>query len=446
MSLSRRELLLSGGAALLGGPLLLRSPAVAGAPPVRGVHLGTGRDAARTAVVSWSTPGPVQGAVLEIGLDSGYGRTVAPQARVVKGWSSVYRHAVVAGLEPGTTYRYRVRHRGADPVTGTLRTASLGGPVRFAAFGDMGTTAAARSVSGLLARSRPDVALLVGDLCYANPGGGASSTPVDQRVWDAWFEQVRGSASRTPWLPAVGNHEIEPGYGELGYDGFLARFALPGGGAPGGPTTWAVRHGPLALVALDGNDASYEIPRNRGHLGAAQDRWLDSTLAALRRDPSVAFVVVGFHHCAFSSNAAHGSDAGVRERWTPLFDRHGVDLVVNGHNHSYERTHPVRAGRPTRTAPSGAVVHPARDGTTYVLAGGGGATTHPRTSTTRSTLHLAGGRTATEAAPWSAVRYTDHSLVLGDVTPAGPGTPARLRLSAVRPDGTVVDRVTLERP
>ncbi|MCW2607074.1 MAG: Calcineurin-like phosphoesterase, partial [Frankiales bacterium] len=419
-----------------------------GAPPVRGVHLGTGRDASRTAAVSWSTAGSVAGAVLEVGTDTTYGTRIAVEGRAVRGWSTVYRHAVVPGLQPDTRYAYRISHRGATPVTGTFRTAPLGGtrPLRFAAFGDMGTTAAARSVTALLRRSRPDVALLVGDLCYANPGGGTRATAVDQRVWDAWFEQVRASAAAAPWLPAVGNHEIEVGYGELGYDGFFARFALPGGGAPGGRATWAVRYGSVAFVALDANDASHEIPRNRGYLGAAQDRWLDSTLGALRRDLRIDFVVVGFHHCAFSTNAAHGSDAGVRDRWAPLFDRHGVDLVVNGHNHSYERTHPVRAGKPTRQAPKGAVVEPARDGTTYVLAGGGGATAYRSQTYPESTLHVAGGRTVRERAPWSAVRYLDHSLVLGDVTPATPTAPARLRLSAVAPDGTVVDAVVLERP
>ena len=385
--------------------------------------------------------------MLEVGPDTSYGLRVARRAGRCSGWGTVYRHAVVRELEPDTRYRYRVSHRGAPPVTGTFRTAPLGGarPLRFAAFGDMGTTAAARSVTALLRPQPP----------RRRPAGRRPllrqprrRRPRDRRRPAGLGRLVRAGPRarrrRHPWLPAVGNHEIEAGYGELGYDGFLARFALPGGGAPGGARL-VVRYGNVAFVALDANDASHEIPRNRGYLGAAQDRWLDATLGALRRDPAVDFVVVGFHHCAFSTNAAHGSDAGVRDRWAPLFDRHAVDLVVNGHNHSYERTHPVRAGRPTRTAPRGAVVDPARDGTTYVLAGGGGATAYRSQTWPESTLHVAGGRTVREKAPWSAVRYLDHSLVLGDVTPATATAPARLRVSAVAPDGTVVDSVVLER-
>jgi hypothetical protein len=244
-------------------------------------------------------------------------------------------------------------------------------------------------------------------------------------------------------MPAVGNHEIEPGFGELGYDGFLSRFTLPGGGPS--PVTWSFRYGNVGFVALDGNDASHEIPRNRGYLGAAQDAWLDRTLGQLRRDPQVDFIVVGFHHCAFSTNAVHASDAGVRDRWAPLFDKHAVDLVVNGHNHSYERTTPIRGGLPTTEAPSGALVRPAKDGTTYVLAGGGGQSAYPSALHPASYVTVETGLRVPETAPWSAVRFLDNSLVLVDVTPRAPGRAATLRLSAVDRRGVVVDRVTLER-
>jgi hypothetical protein len=455
MTLSRRTVLKAGAAsgalllarpALAGpvGPSLWRSPATAATAPPAGLHLGLGADAARTAVVSWSTPGSVAGAVIDIGRDGSYGLTLAADSRAVAGHETVYHHGVLRGLQPDTRYRYRVRHRGAPAVTGTFRTApDAARPFRFATFGDMGVTAAAAEVMGLLERSRPDLAFLVGDLCYANPGGGLAETEVNQAVWDRWFEQVGRSAGAVPWMPAVGNHEMEPGFGELGYDGFLSRFALPGGGPS--PVTWSFRYGNVGFVALDGNDASHEIPRNRGYLGAAQDEWLDRTLGALRRDPKVDFIVVGFHHCAFSTNAVHASDGGVRERWTPIFDRHTVDLVVNGHNHSYERTAPIRDGAPTVEAPTGATVRAQRDGTTYVLAGGGGQAAYQSGLHPASYVTVEPGVRIPETAPWSAVRFLDNSLVLVDVTPRTPGRAATMQLRAVDRQGVVVDRVTLER-
>jgi hypothetical protein len=444
--ISRRTLLRTsalGAAGLAVGPSLLRSPATAATAAPFGVHLGLGADAARTAVVSWSTAQDVAGAVVDIGMDMSYGLTLAADSRAVAGHGTVYHHGLVRNLRPDTRYRYRVRHRGAPPVTGTFRTApDRPRPFRFAAFGDMGVTDAASDVMGLLQRSRPDLAFLVGDLCYANPGGGLAETAVNQSVWDQWFAQVTPSASGIPWMPAVGNHEMEPGFGELGYDGFLSRFALPGGGPS--PVTWAFRYGNVGFVALDGNDASHEIPRNRGYLGTAQDDWLERTLAGLRRDPLVDFIVVGFHHCAFSTNAVHASDAGVRDRWSPIFDRHAVDLVVNGHNHSYERTVPIRAGAPTVEAPSGATVRASRDGTTYVLAGGGGQSAYPSALHPASYVTVESGLRVPETALWSAHRFLDNSLVLVDVTPATDARRATMRLAAVDRAGAVLDSVTLE--
>ena len=67
-------------------------------------------------------------------------------------------------------------------------------------------------------------------------------------------------------------------------------------------------------------------------------------------------MVVGFHNCMYCTNLVHSSDGGNRSRWEPIFDKHRVDLVVNGHNHCYERTHLMRAGAPVQEAPRGAVV------------------------------------------------------------------------------------------
>ena len=59
--------------------------------------------------------------------------------------------------------------------------------------------------------------------------------------------------------------------------------------------------------------------------------WLEDTLAA-----SDGLVIVSFHHPAFACGY-HGSTQPVIERWVPLFEEYGVDLVLNGHEHSFER-------------------------------------------------------------------------------------------------------------
>jgi phosphodiesterase/alkaline phosphatase D-like protein len=256
--LSRRALLRAAGGAALAvgaGPVLLRRPARAGAPPPAGVHLALGEDPSREAALSWFTPSPVAGPAVEIGTDSHLGRRVEATTRSVRGWPTGYHHAVLDGLEPGTTYRYRITHAGGPPVEGTFTTApSASAPFRFVALGDQGTGAAAAEVIARARSLEPAFVVHAGDLCYANTTGNGQAGATDQATWDRWFAMVEAQAGRAAWMPAVGNHEMEPGYGPLGYDGFHARFTLPANGAPGAPHTWWFRFGNVAVVGADAND------------------------------------------------------------------------------------------------------------------------------------------------------------------------------------------------
>ena len=448
-TLTRRRLLqagLVGAGAVAAGPVLWSRPGFAQAPEAGGVHLGFGADPTSQVRVTWSTPSSVTGAALDIGLDTSYGRVIAVDSAGLTGTPSVYHRTLVGGLTPDTRYRYRIRHSGGDPILGTFTTAPAGpAPFRFAAFGDMGVNADAAAIVTQAAEANVDLALVVGDLCYANRVGGLNDgIPTDPAVWDTWLAQVEQSAAAVPWLCTVGNHEMEPEYGELGYDGFLTRVPLPGGGLAGAPTTWAVKYGSVGFVALDANDASYEITRNAGFVGAAQDAWLTATLARLRADTAIDFIVVGFHHCAYCTNAVHGSDGGVRDRWGEIFDAHAVDLVVNGHNHSYERTHALRGGAVVAEAAKGATVD-SSTGTTYITAGGGGQAVYPASTHPVSYVTIDGGARVPELAPWSSVRVQDHSLIVADVVPPGSDGTTTMKVRALDTTGAVVDEVTLRR-
>ncbi|MPY79412.1 MAG: phosphoesterase [Actinophytocola sp.] len=461
---SRRSVLrgaVVAGGAIAAGPVLWQQPGHAATRP-SGIHLTYGADPRREMVVSWSTPSSVRHPGLLLGDTSGELTQMIPAESVPSpGLATVQHHVRLSGLDPAASYFYRAVHDGGTGDELRFTTAGSGGkPVRFTAFGDHGTAAGKLApVLATIADFRPDLHLHVGDLSYAsNTGGLRAIESVDSlytpQEWETWLAGIESVAARIPWLPVLGNHEMEPTGSELGYESYFARFVPPANGAKGPPgATWSIQVGNVGFVALDGNDASAEIPRNHGYLGGAQERWLDATLAGLRSRPGVDWIVVGFHHCAYCSSVRHGSDAGVRDAWTPVFDRYQVDLVINGHNHLYERTHPVRGGQPTREAPRGATVDPATDGTTYVVSG---LAEEDETIPDRSTGPVSGltyytgadgGLRVPEATPWSAVvDELSPVVVCAEASPPDRTGDTTLRLRSIDAStGTVVDELTLAR-
>ena len=102
----------------------------------------------------------------------------------------------------------------------------------------------------------------------------------------------------------------------------------------------------------------------------AQLTWLDADLNAANADrANHPFIIVVGHRGLFSTSN-HAADKDVlaaRGALAPIFDKYSVDLVINGHDHEYERSKPLKAGNP----PSGEPV--VGSGTTYVICAGAGA-------------------------------------------------------------------------
>jgi len=204
-----------------------------------------------------------------------------------------------------------------------------------------------------------------------------------------------------------------------------------------------------------------EILPNAGYSRGAQVAWIRRTLAALRADPNVEFIVAFFHHCVYATSAGHASDDGVRSALAPLFDEFSVDLAVQGHNHSWERTNPIRGGRSTVSAPNRSTVHPATDGTTYICAGSGGRPRGPweqgetdryqgeagtdSGTTVDSVLHIAGGGSVPETVDWSQARYLDYAMLSVDVVPGASGTDSTMTIRTISDQGKLIDTITLIR-
>jgi hypothetical protein len=329
-----------------------------------------------------------------------------------------------------------------------------------------------------------------GDLCYAN----VSDDPVG--TWASFFNTNMRSAANRAWMPAAGNHENEVGNGPQGYLSYETRFTLPDNGEPAAwrGNWYSFVVGNIAVVSLNNDDvclqdgafstyrrdhvpghaARRDDPYVRGYSHGAQKAWLEHTLRHARRRHDIDWIVVVMHQVAMSSAHFNGADLGIRQEWLPLFDAYGVDLVVAGHEHHFERSFAVRGTLPgdagLRTpAPQGddPLMIDTTKGTVHMIIGGGG---HPGfTPATAFDMPHDGvlivgvepGNpqvqrapiVVTEPAPWSAYRdlTTPYGFATFDVVPdTGKATTTitvtHRGAAKGSPTYTPVDTFTLVRP
>ncbi|MCA9622308.1 MAG: metallophosphoesterase family protein, partial [Myxococcales bacterium] len=305
-----------------------------------------------------SAEGEAEGVVLTRGHTASYDGILGG-ARI--------HEAHACGLEPSTRYFYKVGGPGAwSPVyeVATGPVAASSESFRFAVLGD------ARQEPGLFATLQEMIATDGADFQVFT--GDAVQTGVNQADWDALFEATGPSGSIEPILAGVpmmmsnGNHDALA----LNY---LMQFALPQELSPGesgaGEEWYSFDYGNAHFVVLNDTTASSETID-------AESAFLAEDLAAVDRDETP--WVFAMHHRPLYSCSNHGSDVDIRQAWQPIYDSFGVDIVFNGHDHNYERSHPIRGfqsgssdGAIAAAGPEGQPVD--GSGTVYLVAGGAGA-------------------------------------------------------------------------
>lgn len=322
--------------ALLFAAAGIRSAAAApppGSPVIRGPYLQIATPTG--IIVRWRTESDTDGRVW-IGA--------APGALVEAAGhdNPATEHIVpLRGLAPATRYFYAVGtsagiFTGGDDDTWFETPPAPGAtaPTRIWVTGDSGTGdrwarmvfEAYRASTG----ARPtDVWLMLGDNAY--PGGS------DDDYQSALFDQYPELLRTTALWPTRGNHDIVtdgilPDYDEI----FTLPAAGEAGGVPSGTNRWyAFDHGNVHFVTLDTEDGDLSP-------GGPMLTWLAADLAASDRDWTIAF----FHHPPYTKGS-HDSDDDldsggrlhdVRINVVPILENGGVDLVLAGHSHSYERS------------------------------------------------------------------------------------------------------------
>jgi 3',5'-cyclic AMP phosphodiesterase CpdA len=246
------------------------------------------------------------------------------------------------------------------------------------AFGDFGGGSAQHAVASAIqgwieGGHRVDALVTTGDNVYE-----AARPPLFEAQLDEPYRRLR--ASRPIWA-TLGNHDVAAGFG----DAELAHLGLP-------PLPYVKDLPGARLMFVDAN-----------HPDAAQAQWLRDQLTA----PGPPFRVAVFHQPAYSCGL-HGSTSEVVKQWVPELENNGAALVLNGHDHHYER---FLSG----------------SGVTYVVTGGGGRELYPLSPFCKGTPPR---QASAVRHHFTSVEVRAHSLTL----------------VAVADDGTVLDQAQLARP
>jgi predicted phosphodiesterase len=287
---------------------------------------------------------------------------------------------VVALLATGIVYRRQIvsllTHWKGGPSSRWVFVPHSPSPsVRIAVVGDTGDSgshldAIARAMDALGVSDPYDALLLLGDNVY--PNGNPDRLP------ETVFGPFGPTLGRGASLHAIlGNHDVSAGFGEAQ----MAALGQPG-------RWWSVRLGDVLVVGLDSNDLD----------DPDQLEFLDEAL----RSTDARWRIVALHHPPYSAGY-QGSSQRTREFIAPIAARHGVQLVLSGHDHDYQRSIPI-------------------DGVIYVVSGAGSGSR--RTSDEWFTDES-----------WAEMHFLDLATV-GD----------RLVIRAVDRDGLVFDEFSIDAP
>ncbi len=279
------------------------------------IHLQT-TDDATSMVVMWATEARSTGEV------EWNGQTTA-SADYCYNHDMAFHMATMTGLVPGEEVSYRVGsgNSWSDEYTFTPID-QTNKHFEWISIADHGDSSEGMDVSeAIIADSEARLVTISGDISYADG---------EQSAWDDWFNVQQDSMTVIPWITGVGNHENEPGYGFTPYE-----HRFDSDGQIESETFWYSRQIPGVHMVFMSTEHDYNP-------GSAQYAWLEQELGSIDREATPFLIVYG-HSPMYSSNSYHGSEVELRTAVEKLYVDYGVDLVIAGHDHFYERTWPVSA-------------------------------------------------------------------------------------------------------
>lgn len=281
--------------------------------------------------------------------------TAKPVFKNASGEDAFHYAASIDGLEPGARYCFRVGD-GTDWSEWNVFQSALDrpAPFRFIYVGDVQTEIRSKCsrTMRMAFRHAPDARFVL----YA---GDLVENGFDDGLWDEFAYANEVLSTMIPALPTPGNHDTHrPSYreGEFVYTAapaYHGHFCLPSNGPAATPQlkgeAYYVDYQGARMISINSNAVRDETPPE---VRDAQLAWLDEILT---NNPN-RWTIVTHHHPVYAVNSR--DNEWLRERLRPIYDKHHVDLVLQGHDHSYGRTHKTAGDK---------IVGDSEPGTIYIV-------------------------------------------------------------------------------
>lgn len=299
-------------------------------------------DPATTQSVTWRSDGTVQPALAEIALADATpdfpdraDKVAATNAVLGNGSEeAVYHTATFVGLQPNTLYAYRVGGEEHWSEWFQFRTAAAGtAPFSFLYFGD-----AQNDLKSMWSRCIRQAYSTLPDIDFLLHAGDLVNSANSDREWGEWFYAGGWIYGMKPNLATPGNHEYRRDENRMRHlsDYWKPTFAFPENcPAELDETAYYVDYQGARIISLNS-----QAMLSRPDLLEAQRDWLEEVL----RDNPQRWTIVTHHHPVYSTSMGRDNPS-IRNALQPLYEQYEVDLVLQGHDHSYGRGRNLQVGK-----------------------------------------------------------------------------------------------------
>lgn len=234
--------------------------------------------------------------------------------------SANYHSAIIDGLEPSEKYVYRVGVDSAWSEWFQIQMPEPDGKISFIYFGD-----AQNNLKSMWSRVIRQAYGSLPEVDFMLHAGDLINRYDREMEWAEWFYSGSFIHAMVPSVMTTGNHEYRD---MILSPQWKKQFNLPKNGPAGlDELCYQVNYPELKVISLDAEQIDESEPMKK-----AQMIWLDSVLT---NDPK-RWTAITFHYPIFSTKP-NRDNIEFRDAFKPIFDKHKVDIVLQGHDHAYGR-------------------------------------------------------------------------------------------------------------